>query len=130
MNQAQWRSFFLIGSSVLGRGSATAALSDSWCAWTTFKRLKEDAGYWTAGFPSAEDAGNIGIADGSAWGQPFLYADIAHIIVPREFYWEKISSTGFDSGRREQNVDALSIALREAGISYSAGDYSLDIKLY
>lgn len=93
MNNDQWKQFFLICAKLLGSGDPVAAKSNSWCAWTTFKRLSEDAGYWTSGLPSECDVGTQNIADGGVWGQPLLYAQIAHVLVPAKFVRESGAGT-------------------------------------
>jgi len=70
------------------------------------------------------------IADGGVWGQPFSYQDIAHLIVPRRFYWESFSSPTFQSGHKEQALDALSRRLRERRIPHQLSDLLLEVKLF
>ena len=130
MNNEDWKNFFLSCSEVLGKGASNAANSNSWCSWTTFRRLSEDSGYWCAGLPNPEDAFECNIGDGGIWVQPFAYADIAHVVIPRKFYWEKISEQGFESGTKYQDIDALSAKLSERGINHRKTNLVLEIKLY
>ena len=130
MNNSDWKAFFHASLDVLGKGASLAVNSDSWCSWTTFRRLKEDAGYWNAGLPDAGDIFDGNIGDGSAWGQPFAYSDIAHLVIPREFYWKKISESGFESGTKYQDIDTLSKKLNDLGIQHRKTELVLEIKLY
>jgi len=130
MQNEDWKNFFLLCSRVLGKGAPSAASSDSWCSWTTFRRLMEDAGYWGAGLPNPENIFDCNVGDGGTWGQPFAYSDIAHMLIPREFYWEKISEQGFESGTKHQDIDALSAKLNKQGIHHRKTNLVLEIKLY
>ncbi|MET2467034.1 hypothetical protein ABXT21_23600 [Ralstonia sp. SM1864_UCD524_TZ4] len=130
MNDEAWKTFFTACADILGTGASTAAQSNTWCSWTTFNRLREDAGYWQRGLPNHSDIYDAWIGDGGVWGQPFLYADLAHIIVPREFYWERISQEGFESGVRVQDIDNLSVELRTKRVDHRKTDLLLEIKLY
>lgn len=49
MDNAEWRSFFLICAERLGAGDRLAAASASSCAYITFGRLNDDSAYWTTG---------------------------------------------------------------------------------
>jgi hypothetical protein len=130
MSDELWEAFFLACADILGPGHACAPSSQSWCAWTTFTRLAEDAGYWTGGLPGAGDIGDAYVKDGGVWGQPFSYADLAHIIVPRTFGWMTDGSEPFRSGRRHQDIRTLSLRLNEGGIGHRMTDRVLEIKLY
>jgi hypothetical protein len=130
MDDKNWNLFFHACANTLGNGANIAANSDSWCSWTTFRRLKEDAGYWTAGLPNTADILVTHIRDGGVWGQPFSYSDIAHIVIPCEFYWESVSASGFESGTKYQNIETLVEKLHELGIQYRSTDLILEIKLY
>src|SRR5512135_226599 len=85
MTAGQWKRFFEVCASVLGWGHSHINHSQSWCSWTTFRRLADDAGYWTHGLPNASDIGEDHIRDGGAWGQPFPYSELAHVILPKSF---------------------------------------------
>jgi len=130
MQSEQWREFFMICHQSLGEGSSHAKESHSWCSWTTFERLQRDAGYWTSGLPNAGHITDIGINDGGVWGQPFLYRDLAHIVVPAQFYWESIESGSFTNGTRTQDIVALAASLRTAGIPHRATSLILELKFY
>lgn len=55
MTDEEWHTFFRICSTVLGRGSSLARLSDSWCGWTTFDKLTDCIYYWNSGLPNSDD---------------------------------------------------------------------------
>jgi len=130
MNDAKWKSFFLICAERLGKGDPLASRSESWCAWTTFRRISEEFGYWTAGLPQVDEIRETFIADGSTWGQPFSYSELAHIVIPRTFYWESYSERGFESGLRSQKIDELSAGLLDTGIEHRLTNLVLEVKLY
>lgn len=130
ISDEHWKTFFLICVECLGAGDQLASRSQSWCAWTTYRRIGEDFGYWTCGLPSAKDLGEAGIADGGVWGQPFSYSELAHIVIPRTFYWESRGASSFESGMRSQDIEELSSRLSAAGIEHRATDLVLEIKLY
>ena len=130
IQMTDWRKFFEIAEKVLGEGRPTAALSSSWCSWTTFQRLKTDAGYWQSGLPAAEDIKDDHILDGGTWMQPFLYSDLAHVIIPAEFYWEKFESSKYSYGTKTQNIKELSRCLDAVEIPYRITPIVLEIKCY
>lgn len=130
MTNDQWRTFFSLCALVLGPGERTAANSQSWCAWTTFDRLISDTGYWTGGLLAAPDLMETHTVDGGPWGQPFSYESIAHVVIPREFYWEIAAAGRFDNGTRTQDIQRLSRELAAAGIPHRLTDLVLEVKLY
>lgn len=130
MNNEEWKTFFQLGASILGAGAVAVQTSRSWCSWTTFRRLNEDAGYWTGGLPGIADIADTNIRDGGVWMQPFLYSELSHIIVPRRFFWESTPGPDYVSGIREQDIDTLSNRLTAVGIGHRLTDLVLDIKLY
>lgn len=130
MDDAEWRNFFLICAEQLGAGDRLAAASVSWCAYTTFERLNEDAGYWTMGLPAAEDVQPWGIRDSGTWGQPFRFEDLAHVILPAKFYWERGQGPGWECGHRLQDLRALSAALQVGQVQHRLTDLVLEIKLF
>lgn len=130
MTDAQWKEFFLLAVRQLGEGSHSSRESPSWCSWTTFTRLTIDAGYWTSGLPHLADITDRDIADGGAWGQPFQYSDIAHLILPRSFFWESAGGPGYVNGKKEQNISALSVALQAAAIPHRVTDVVLEVKVF
>ena len=123
MTSAQWRQFFEICASVLGEGHVDPNRSNSWCAWTTLRRLKEDSGYWAAGLPSNGDIKSDHIGDGGVWGQPFSFADLAHIVLPATFE----NSNG---DIKHQDLSRLANRLSEAGIPFSQSRVAIEVKLY
>jgi len=130
MHDEQWRQFFTLCVQLLGRGDSTPERSKTWCAWTTFTRLSQDAGYWTSGLPNEPDIGFAGIGDGGVWGQPFPYRELAHLIVPAQFYWERVERDDFASGTKTQDLARLSAALGGVGVTHRLTDLVLEIKLY
>jgi hypothetical protein len=114
----------------LGRNPCIAPDKRTWCAWTTFERLAEDSGYWTAALPLERELLDTGTADGGSWGQPFRYDQIAHLILPRRYCWEQISYEGFTSGVHTQDVESLSKHLAATGIPHRLTELVLEIKLY
>jgi hypothetical protein len=130
MTDAQWRTFFLTCARLLGRGARFDWASETWCCWTTFGALSTSAHYWTAGLPNEADIGDIGTNDSGPWSQPFLYRDLAHIVIPREFFWERLLEKDYSNGTRNQDIGRLSAALLEAGIAHRKTDLVLEIKLY
>lgn len=130
MTNGQWKEFFEICHSFLGKGEFSSILSESWCSWTTFSRLNQDAKYWAAGLPNDEDIGEVGINDGGTWGQPFKYQEIAHLIIPRKFYWETEGGPTFQFGYKEQDIAALSKTLIERQLPHRLTDLVLEVKCY
>lgn len=130
MNNEEWFSFFKICAENLGAGNLTPSVSNNWCAWTTFTRLSENAGYWTCGLPATTDIHPTHIGDGGVWGQPFHYTELAHIVLPRTFYWETFTNEKFENGFKNQNIEALSKKLSESGILHRVTELVLEIKLY
>ena len=130
MDSNLWRIFFEVSIDTLGEGSTLAALSPSWCSWTTFDRLKEDAGYWTSGLPNRADLRETYLADGGTWGQPFHYSSLAHIVIPRTFFWERVAPGSYENGEKSQAIGALSSALESAGVTHRLTELVLEIKLY
>lgn len=64
------------------------------------------------------------------WGQPFLYGDLAHLVVPRAFFWQTGSNEPFANGMKDQDLALLSSELTTAGIPHRITDLVLEIKLY
>lgn len=130
MDVAQWHRFFATSVEVLGAGEWHAERSPSWCAWTTFTRLREDSGYWTCGLPAAADVLETQIVDGGVWGQPFLFSDLAHVLVPREFTWETTSGPNWIRRSRHQDLATLARRLGEAGVPHRLTELALEVKCY
>jgi hypothetical protein len=130
MSPVEWKLFFVTAVEVLGEGEFSALLSPSWCSWTTFTRLQEDAGYWTCGLPKFSEIGEIAIKDGGVWGQPFLYLQIAHLIIPARFIWESSGGATYSSGNKVQNIQALSIRLTSENIPHRLTNFALEVKVF
>jgi hypothetical protein len=82
------------------------------------------------GLPAETELLDTRTADGGTWGQAFSYNDIAHVIVPATFYWEKSVDHEFTCGRKRQDIQALSDDLKQLGIPHRKTDLILEIKLY
>ena len=130
MKNDQWNKFFEVCSSVLGKGSDRAFDSESWCSWTTYSRLSEDAGYWVSGIPNKDEITANGVKDGGTWGQPFGFEEIAHIIIPRRFYWESGDGPEFKHGYKQQDIVSLASALSDQSIPHRLTELVLEIKCY
>lgn len=131
MRNDQWKLFFLACRDVLGRGDSKPRFSESWCAWTTFAALEYGGiHYWTCGIPEYTEILDTHIEDGGLWGQPFSYDDLAHIVIPKVFYWETEGGPQFQNGTKTQSINALSERLRAEGIEHRITDLVLEIKLY
>lgn len=137
---ADLRTFLLIAARHLRRPIRTnrsefsdpsgAAQLRSWCSWTTYSRLKADAGYWTGELPLETELGESCVSDGGTWGQPFGYDDdLAHVIIPRIFIEEPLSET-FTQWQHEQDLEGLSLLLTAAGVDHHLSEYALEVKLF
>jgi hypothetical protein len=124
VSPVQWQRFFEICADTLGKGHSQIGRSQSWCSWTTFDRLAtSDAGYWTHGLPQRKDIHETHIGDGGAWGQPFGYEDLAHILIPRAFVRD-------DGTELTQDLELLASRLSAEGIPFRKTELVLEIKLY
>jgi len=130
MSDDAWYAFFSAAARVLGAGTSQAWSSSSWCAWTTYSSLQESVHYWSAGLPPVEQLAPGGTKDGGVWGQPFLYRELAHVVIPRRFQWERLHGAKFEQGHREQNLEALSQELHILSISHRLTELVLEVKLY
>ena len=130
MNDILWRQFLIRCRQILGEGASDPFLSSSWCAYTTFSSLEHGVYYFNSGFPAEEDCGVSGTADGSIWRQSIAYADLAHIVIPAVFYWEKVGNGSFTSGYKKQDLGRLSAGLIQDGIQHRITEKLLEIKLY
>nr|WP_221932129.1 hypothetical protein [Pseudomonas mendocina] len=130
MNNADWQRFLKISRRILGKGASVSWASDSWCGWTTFGSLQSQLNYWARGLPNEEDILETCTADGGVWMQPFHYEELAHFIIPAEFYWEKVENGIFTCGHKKQDIVLLSNELHAAGIAHRLTDIILEIKLY
>jgi hypothetical protein len=125
-----WRQFLLICRRVLGKGAWESSVSDSWCAFTTFSSLEHSVNYWKCGFPDENELLDDRTMDGGLWSQSFSYDDIAHIIVPAQFYWESVKDGQFSSGYKKQDLKTLSSELEKSSIDFHLTDILLEVKLY
>jgi hypothetical protein len=130
MKDHQWRKLLKISRQILGKGSYVAGASESWCAFTTFSSLTDICNYWHCGLPDDDELEETGIADGGIWGQPFLYADLAHIIFPATFRWERFDNGQLVHGERHQPIHALAAELEGSGIPFRLTELVLEVKLY
>jgi hypothetical protein len=131
MSDADWCTLLTTARRLLGLGQSMSWGSDSWCAWTTFSSLENWLTYWTCGLPEELEILDTGVADGSVWGQPFKYSDLAHLIIPATFYWERFDSVrGFENGYKHQNIVLLSKELRSLDVQHRLTDLVLEVKLY
>ncbi len=126
LTNQQWQLFFQACSNILGSGN----MNNSRCAFTTFCMLESDLKYWVRGLPNFVDINSDGIADGGVWGQPFLFSDIAHIIIPQKFSWYWKPGKNFTEGEKYQDIVRLSQALNDLGIPHRLTDLVLEIKIY
>jgi hypothetical protein len=130
MTNDDWRRFFVIAHEILVPGDWRSSKSTSWCAYATFGSLEKGAFYYNAGIPSPFELGIISLKDGGTWREPLSYDELAHIVVPKSFFWETESSGNYASGIRTQDIDGLSRALLHAGIPHRITEIVLEIKLY
>lgn len=142
MSEQQWIDFFQTAYEVLlprSKGIASIKVPemkaprearDSWCSWTTFSRMGKDSGYWTKEIPDRYDIGQHGLKDGGIWTCQFNYSDLAHVIIPKEFSWDFALSNGeFLSGSKEQDIEKLSLRLKELEVPHFLTRGSLEIKI-
>jgi hypothetical protein len=130
MNNTLWYLFFKSCAELLGPGCHEPDLSESWCSWTTFDRLEDDAGYWTCAMPKESELNETYIADGGTWGQPFRYCEIAHVIVPAHFRWERVINQELTFGVKNQRIADLSRLLESREVPHRTTERVLEIKLY
>lgn len=65
------------------------------------------------------------------WQQPFAYSDLAHIIIPKTFVWERYENEKWQEYVSEtQRIELLSEALAAKGINHRLTELMLEIKLY
>ena len=130
MNDRDWRVCLQTCRRLLGVGDWDSFLSDSWCAFTTFSSLEHGVRYFNCGFPNEMECLDSATADGGVWRQSFKYEDLAHLIVPKTFYWERFVDGAFQSGFKHQDINSLSIELNTLGITHRLTNLILEIKLY
>ncbi len=123
--------FLATARRILGKGFSVSWASESWCAFTTFSSLEHCLTYWSNGLPDEEELLEDRTEDGGLWRQSFYYQDLAHIIIPAKFYWEKIDSEkDFHSGYKDQDIKLLSTELKKNNIHHRKTNKVLEIKLY
>ncbi len=131
MTNTEWKAFLLTARRILGEGQAMSWASDSWCAFTTFSSLGHDLTYWSIGLPNENELLEDRTIDGGLWRQSFYYSDLAHVIIPAKFYWEKFDSeNGFNSGYKKQDIKNLSTELKKQNINHRLTDRLLELKIY
>jgi hypothetical protein len=129
MNDQNWKQSLQACRRILGVGDWDAHLSESWCAFTTYSSLVHGAHYFNCGFPAENECLDTRTADGGVWRQSFEYSDLAHLVIPKTFYWER-SINGFESGYKTQDINRLSRELNELSVQHRLTDLVLEIKLY
>ena len=130
MTNKEWRVFLQTARRVLGKGANVAWASESWCAWTTFTSLENSLVYWARGLPDELELMEERTLDGGLWMQSFYYSDLAHLIIPAKFAWEKVTDIGFQQGANHQNIVRLSGELSAAQIPHRITERMLEVKLY
>ena len=130
MSDDAWYAFLSTAARALGAGTSQAWSSSSWCAWTTYTALQESVQYWSAGLPPVEQLGQTGTKDGGVWRQPFPYKELAHLVIPRRFQWERLDGVKFEQGHREQDLERLSRELHALSINHRLTELVLEVKLY
>lgn len=114
----------------LGKGAWEPYISQSWCSFTTFTSLKHNIHYWSCGFPDESELLDDRTIDGGLWGQSFYYDDLAHLIVPTQFYWESIVDGKFCCDYKMQDIDLLISELGNKFTQVRRTELLLEIKLY
>lgn len=130
MTDNDWKLFLQTGRRLLGIGDWDPYLSHSWCAFITFGRIRDGVHYLNCGFPEEADCLDTQIEDGGTWRQSYKYSDLAHVVVPATFYWERYVDKVFHYGNKSQDINLLSKELEKLGISHRKTDLVLEIKLY
>ena len=130
MDDYKWKMFMQNSRRIFGQGAWNAHLSQSWCAFTKFSSLENSVHYWCCGFPNEDECLDDRTVDGGLWRQSFEYRDLAHVVIPRSFYWETSNKDEFQSGRKNQDIDVLSLTLNKLEISHRKTNLILEIKLY
>lgn len=129
MNNQDWKLFLQTSRQILGAGSCDPYSSESWCAFATYSSLMHGVHYFSLGLPALDDCLDTRTRDGGVWVQSIEYSDLAHLIIPKTFYWERTVS-GFQSGYKKQNIKLLSDELVKLVIEHRLTDLILEIKLY
>jgi hypothetical protein len=82
------------------------------------------------GIPAADELRATNIADGGTWNQPFLYQELAHVIIPRNFEQERVVDGQHTCIQKRQDIEELSRRLTERGIKHRKTDLVLEIKAF
>ncbi len=130
MEDHLWRSLLLAARRILGPGESLSWGSTSWCAFTTFSSLQDLCVYWHCGLPSEHELLESYVADGGTWGQPFQYGDLAHIIFPASFRWERVFEGVYSEGTKTQPIGELAEELVRLGVPHRLTDLVLEVKVY
>jgi hypothetical protein len=85
--------------------------------------------YFGCGFPDESECLEDGTKDGGVWRQSFKYSDLAHLVVPKTFYWER-TVNGFQCGYKEQDIQRLSAELHTLQIPHRLTELLIEIKEY
>jgi len=80
--------------------------------------------------PAESELRETHIADCGTWGQPFSYSQLAHIVVPAQFFWELGGKGDYSCGFKPQPIAELSRRLTELGIPHRLTEQLVEIKLY
>ena len=92
--------------------------------------MRSDAGYWQAGIPREGEVLAERLADGGTWGQPFWYKDLAHLLIPREFFREGVIDGRWEGEPVSQDVELVAARLESNHLPFRLGDYALEVKCY
>jgi len=80
--------------------------------------------------PNEDDLLPGSTRDGGTWTQSFAYADLAHVVIPATFSWEKFEAGAFSRGYKTQDIQRLSQELNKLAIAHRCTERVLEIKLY
>ena len=129
MSEYDWKILLQTSRRVLGAGGCHPSSSESWCAFTTFSSLAHGLYYFNCGLPALDDCLETRTKDGGVWAQSIEYEDLAHLIIPKTFYWE-LPTPEFRYGYKDQDINTLSAELMRLGIEHRLTDLVLEVKLY
>lgn len=124
------REFLKLSSRFLRDNSSDEPFYWSWCTWTTFGRLEHQAGYWSGPLPLEDELDEKFTRDGGMWTQPFSYEDIAHIIIPRSYSFERLLDDEMIWIDKLQNLTGLSSILSEHEVDHRRTELLIELKLY
>ena len=86
--------------------------------------------YWTGTLPEEDDLQREHLRDGGAWRQPFLYTEIAHLILPSRYLEDSYADAVYTQWTHEQDIAGLSQLLSEVEIPHRLYPTFLELKLY